>query len=54
MHKMMKTMGVMMALGMSGVGVYMMMGGKMPKMKMKKLMNSPYTLGNTSSSVKSN
>lgn len=54
MHKMMKSTGIMVALGMVGVGTYMLMNKKMPISKMKKTLNSPYTMDSQKQSVKSN
>ena len=42
---MMKVVGGMITMGMAGYGAYMMASQKMPKMKMKKTMKSPYTMG---------
>jgi len=53
MHKMMKSMGVMLGLGTMGFGMYMLMKDKMPDMKMKKTISSPYTCDSQKTCVKS-
>ena len=47
MNKLMKKMGTMMLIGGAGYGMYMMMHQKMPNLKMKTLMKSPYTMTKT-------